>query len=58
MTKNKYEDAAKRMKEIIDAYSDTEQCHMVMDGFLCELLKEEGYHEVVELFEVQDRWYS
>ena len=38
--------------------SDTEKVHAVVDGILCELLRDLGYGEVVDAYEQLDMWYA
>lgn len=37
---------------------DAEIAHSIMDGMMCDLLKDLGYGDAVAEFEEQDRWYA
>jgi len=51
------EEAAQRMREI-NKNGDTEGAHCEADDLLCEILKELGFGEAVEIFENMDKWYA
>jgi hypothetical protein len=51
--------ALNRLKKIKQSYEgDTEALHGKLDDFLCELLKDCGYHKTITEFILTDRWYS
>lgn len=37
---------------------DTESAHATADDIMCELLRELGYEEGVEIFEQMEKWYA
>lgn len=37
---------------------DQEDSHIVADSYMCELLRELGYGEGVDVFENMSKWYS
>ena len=39
-------------------FCNAEEVHRDMDDFLCSLLRQLGYHEVVEIFKSTGKWYS
>lgn len=41
-----------------DSYPDLEASHANADGLMCELLRQLGYGEGVEIFEKADKWYA
>lgn len=41
-----------------DPYWDTEQVHIEMDNVMCEVLKDLGYGEGVEIFRNELKWYA
>ena len=51
------EDFAKKMQELSDM-NDTEGAHCEMDDLLCDMLRELGYGEGVDIFEARDKWYA
>ncbi len=54
MTPNEF----KKEMEIIAKYNDTEVAHYEADELLCDILKELGFEEGVEIFENMGRWYA
>lgn len=42
----------------IERNSDTEMAHIHADELMCELLRELGYGEGVDIFEKMSKWYS
>lgn len=38
--------------------NDTEGAHIDADDILCELLLELGYNDVVEAYNLVDKWYA
>jgi hypothetical protein len=55
-------EAATKLKEKFEAidvemgFNDHEQKHAVADGFLCEILRELGYTELVDVYDSCTRW--
>ena len=46
-----------KMKMAID--NDNKECgHVACDEVLCDLLREIGFHNVVDVYEEQEKWYS
>jgi hypothetical protein len=41
-----------------DGWNDPEIAHSEMDELLCEVLVGLGYHEGVDIFRKQDKWYA
>jgi len=37
---------------------EVEEAHAKLDDLLCEVLKKEGYTELVEVFDKVDKWYA
>lgn len=53
------EEFAKRMQEIHDRYLDDEEVvHSEMDDLMCDLLRELGYGEGVDIFDKTHKWYA
>lgn len=51
--------AAEQMRKIRSDHEDDEEVrHMLMDDFMCEILNNLGYGEVVKIFEDTDKWYA
>ena len=53
----------RRLFEIIEKlekqkYYDEEDAHIEADAVLCDLLKELGFEDVVELYEKIPKWYA
>jgi len=56
MNKEKYKN---KLKEIIKIGEyDPEEAHFRADKVLCEILKELGYGDIVELWEEVPKWYA
>lgn len=51
------EEFKNKMQAIADK-RDTEEGHIEADDLMCELLKELGYGEGVDIFEGMPRWYA
>lgn len=51
------EEFKNRMLEISDNY-DEEMAHIYADGLMCDLLRELGYGEGVDVFEDMPKWYA
>lgn len=47
---------AERMRNAIE--EGTEDGHMIMDDLMCELLRELGYGEGIDIFENTHKWYA
>ena len=54
MTKEEFKE---RMQAIADK-RDTEGGHIEADDLMCELLKDLGYGEGVDIFEKMNKWYA
>ena len=53
------EEFAKRMQEIHDRYLDDEEVvHSEMDDLMCELLRQLGYGEGIDIFDNTHKWYA
>ena len=53
------EEFTKRMQEIHDRYLDDEEVvHSEMDDLMCDLLRELGYGEGVDIFDKTHKWYA
>lgn len=48
----------KEQMEIFVRMSDIERRHIAMDDFMCEVLKELGYADGVNVFYNTNLWYS
>jgi hypothetical protein len=47
------------LKRIIkECKGDLEDLHVEMDEYLCKLLVDLGYEDMVEVFEEQEKWYA
>lgn len=46
-----------KMKEAVNN-SDIEEGHFECDKILCEFLIDLGFNEIVEIYEIQKKWYS
>ena len=51
------EEFKEKMKNIWDKY-DEEDGHDLADRLMCDVLRQLGYGEGVEIFEEADKWYS
>lgn len=53
-------DFAEKMRaaEAIAETEDAELSHMEMDRLMCDLIKEIGYGEAVEVFDGAQKWYA
>lgn len=48
-----------RMANIFySAGKDVESCHGQMDDLMCELLRNLGYGEGIDIFEAAEKWYT
>lgn len=53
------EKAAEQMRKICSDHEDDEEVrHICMDDFMCEILNNLGYGEVVNIFEDTSKWYA
>ena len=59
------EKAAEYMKKLAGRITDketfflnAEEVHMEMDNFLCSLLRQLGYKDVVEVFKNTPKWHA
>ena len=60
---SKFELAVLKAKKILSDNAnnvgfDEEESHYQLDELLCEILQEEGYVELVEIFKGSPKWYS
>ena len=53
MTSQEFKEKMERLSKL-----DTERRHIEMDDAMCELLRELGYGEGVEIFEDVIKWYA
>lgn len=54
--KDKEEPYIKRAYKYLN--EEEEESHVHLDALLCEVLKKEGYTELVNIFEKAPKWYS
>lgn len=53
------EEFALEMSEIKENYNyDQENCHFMMDCTMCDLLRELGYEDGVDIFASTEKWYA
>ena len=56
------EEFKQKMKDAYDKYwtekEDEEAVHDVMDGIMCDLLRQLGYGEGIDIFENTPKWYA
>jgi len=55
------QDFTYQMKHIEEKYwdqGDIEQAHLEMDRIMADWLKRMGFHEGIEIFEKQPKWYA
>lgn len=55
------EEFAKRMRKINETYPDfhdTDERHIAMDDLMCEVLRELGYVEGIDIFNCTEKWYE
>lgn len=56
---NRHEAAFEKAKEIIAKYkNETPTAHLYLDELLCEILIQEGYNDLVKLFQETNKWYT
>ena len=59
LKESRYEELLDRMKNQVDfSRIDRESAHREGDDILCEALRELGYNELVDEFELIRKWYS
>lgn len=51
------EDYTERMRKLANS-DDIEGRHYGMDDLMCEILKEMGFNELVEIFNETEKWYA
>lgn len=51
-------DEFKRQMEDLDKLGDVEVKHTLMDDRMCDLLKQFGYGDAVEIFKKSHKWYG
>jgi hypothetical protein len=51
------EQAAEEMRRIADTY-DEEGGHIEADALMCQILRDLGYGEAMDIFRDMDKWYS
>lgn len=53
------EEFATKMEAIYERYHDDEEfAHMFMDDCMCELLRDLGYGDGIDIFYKQGKWYA
>lgn len=56
------EDFKERMDGIVAEYyaikDDEELCHIKMDDLMCDVLRELGYGEGIDVFDSVKKWYA
>lgn len=57
MSKMTPEEALEKAKSFIDE-EDTESAHIHLDDLMCEILRQNGFSRVSELFESTGKWYA
>lgn len=59
MNKDKYDDLLDEMREYVKlSREDEETAHERGDEILCQLLREVGYDEIVDEWELIRKWYA
>jgi hypothetical protein len=58
MTPEEAKEAMKRILKLQEDEGDTESFHFEADLLLCDILKDLGYSETVELFKKLPKWYA
>lgn len=51
-------DYTERMRELANNDDDIEARHVEMDDLMCEILKEMGFNELVDIFNETEKWYA
>lgn len=49
---------AEEMKRIAERKTDEEACHIEMDDYMCDVLRQLGFEEGVATFMNTPKWYS
>ena len=49
---------AEEMKRIAEESTDEEKCHIEMDDYICDVLRQLGFGEGVAIFIDTPKWYS
>ena len=49
---------AEEMKRIAEKDTDEEMCHIEMDDYMCDVLRQLGFEEGVAIFEDTPKWYA
>lgn len=53
------EEAVNTIRDICDRYDDNKEvAHIEMDGLMCDILRQFGYGEMVDIFDNADKWYA
>lgn len=53
------EDFYKQMKEILNRYeNDEEICHIRMADLMCNVLRNLGYGDGIDIFDEAPKWYA
>ena len=57
------EEFADKMRDVIEECNSSPRCdaediHHALDMCICNLLRELGYSEAVDIFLAQERWYA
>lgn len=53
------EEAAQAMRHLREKYgADFEIAHGYMDDLLCKVLREQGFGEMVDIYDDQEKWYA
>lgn len=57
---DKSQDARKfaELMRLASLQGDAEDVHIKMDALMCEKLRELGYDEAIDLFEMTEKWYG
>lgn len=59
MSKTSYDDMLSEMRECVElSKEDEETAHEKGDEILCQLLREVGYDEIVDEWELIRKWYA
>jgi hypothetical protein len=49
---------ADEMRRIAEKNTDEEMCHIEMDDYICDVLRQLGFEEGVAIFEDTPKWYA
>lgn len=59
LKESKYEELLDRMRNQVDfSKEDRESAHIAGDEILCEALRELGYNELVDEWELIQKWFA